>query len=326
MAKLSVVVPTYNRGAKLALMLDRLLTAELGGWPAPEIIVVDDGSAVAAATFAPEPRVTRRFSLRFLRQANAGPASARNAGFRASTGDLVIFVDDDILIPQDLLRGHVRAHELNPGSVIFGRCPYDCAPTAFTRYLDSLANDPGRVIDQEFVPLDAVASGHISVERRTFQSEGRVYREDLANPSAEELELAWRLRARGVPMLLAPRLVAVHDQPATLDALCRQQYKYGIGCAETWQKCPEARAMPQLRTIMGRSGPAARADLTLPALRRRLKGAAAVRPMRSALLAAADRLQGVLSDGRLLYAAFSLAIGAHFAGGIREGLRRYRPA
>ena len=57
-----------------------------------------------------------------VRQENAGPAAARNLGFATSHGDIVIFIDDDILVPSDLVRLHVEAHVLNPGSVIFGGC------------------------------------------------------------------------------------------------------------------------------------------------------------------------------------------------------------
>ena len=34
--------------------------------------------------------------------------------FKSSYGDIVIFIDDDILVPPQLIREHVEAHELNP--------------------------------------------------------------------------------------------------------------------------------------------------------------------------------------------------------------------
>jgi glycosyltransferase involved in cell wall biosynthesis len=70
------------------------------------------------------------FTLKCVRQENAGPAAARNLGFTASRGDIVIFIDDDILVPPELVRQHVEAHELNPGSVIFGLCVLPASPRA----------------------------------------------------------------------------------------------------------------------------------------------------------------------------------------------------
>ena len=140
-------------------------------------------------------------------------------------------------------QSHFEAHAARPGSVVFGRCPYREAktPGPLRRYVESLGNDPGRDRPEEFVPASVVASGQISVEPAAFDADAAVYREELANPAAEEFELAWRLRCRGVPILLATKVVAVqNDQPVTLDAVCRQQYKYGLGCAETLAH-PDAR-------------------------------------------------------------------------------------
>lgn len=72
---ISVIIPTYNRPRQLAQCLEALSATRGGNF---EVIVVDDGS--------PEPAeaVTHTFADRLdiicLRQKNAGPASARNAG------------------------------------------------------------------------------------------------------------------------------------------------------------------------------------------------------------------------------------------------------
>jgi hypothetical protein len=189
--------------------------------------------------------------------------------------------------------------------------------------MESLGNDPGRDRPEEFVPVSMVASGQISVERAAFEAEAAVYREDLANPAAEEFELAWRLRCRRVPILLAPKVVAVHDQPVTLDAICRQQYKYGLGCAETWVKCPETRDMPELRLILATNGPARRGDPPAVVLKKCLKALAASRPVRHALLSLAVGLEKRAPGAMVLRRTYSTVIGAHFVAGIHAGLKKY---
>jgi hypothetical protein len=322
--KVSVIVPTYNRGAKIAATLEHLLRSESGSLEAIEVIVVDDGSAVPAATFMPRMPAPP-FSLRVLHQENAGPARARNTGFRAGTGRLVVFIDDDILVPPSLIQSHVEAHAARPGSVVFGRCPYQEAekPGPLKRYVQSLRGDPGQHCAEEFVPVNMVASGQISVERDAFEADAAVYREDLANPAAEEFELAWRLRCRGVPILLAPKVVAVHDQPVTLDAICRQQYKYGLGCTETWVKCPETRDMPELRLIQATNGPVSRGDSPAVILKKGLKFLTASRPVRHALMTLASVLERRAPEAKLLEWTYATVIGAHFVAGIHAGLRRY---
>ncbi len=90
---LSVVVPVYNRADLLPLTLASLLDQTQ---PADEILVVDDGStdesAAIAESFGPPVRV--------IRQANQGPAGARNRGLAEAQGEWVHFFDsDDLALP-----------------------------------------------------------------------------------------------------------------------------------------------------------------------------------------------------------------------------------
>jgi GT2 family glycosyltransferase len=92
----SVVVAAYQAAGTLAEALESALAQTL---PAAEIVVVDDGStdgtAEAAAAFGPQ--------VTLLRKQNGGEGSAKNAGARAASGDLVVFLDaDDLFEPERL--------------------------------------------------------------------------------------------------------------------------------------------------------------------------------------------------------------------------------
>lgn len=85
----SYVIPTYNDSPD---HLRQAVTSVLNQThPQVEVIVVDDGSAVPVSSglFGDDDRV------RVIRQRNAGPAAARNAGLTAARGDLVSFLDGD---------------------------------------------------------------------------------------------------------------------------------------------------------------------------------------------------------------------------------------
>src|SRR5271166_367820 len=141
----SVIIPTYGRGEKLGATLDALLKSDTSGLNDVEVIVVDDGSPEPVGPFV-QSLVTRPpISLRCIRQENAGPAVARNRGFRESHGDIVLFLDDDILVPRGLIRLHVEAHRCHPGSVVFGRCvpPKSLPDTPYLRYVLTRGHDPG---------------------------------------------------------------------------------------------------------------------------------------------------------------------------------------
>jgi glycosyltransferase involved in cell wall biosynthesis len=91
--RLSVVIPNYNYEKFVGSAIGSALAVD---WPDVEVIVVDDGSTDSSRS------VIGSFGARIMAifQDNAGPRMACNAGFAASTGDVVIFLDsDDVLDP-----------------------------------------------------------------------------------------------------------------------------------------------------------------------------------------------------------------------------------
>jgi len=84
----TIVVPTRDRPEQLRSCLEALAVSPVDGL---EIVVVDDGSSRRAATAA----VAATVGAVLVRLEGHGPASARNAGAQAATGEVVLFVDDD---------------------------------------------------------------------------------------------------------------------------------------------------------------------------------------------------------------------------------------
>jgi len=123
----SIVVLSYNR---LNLLRENLLQLRSLAMPANEIIVVDnasaDGSVAMVRDEFPEVKVIANDS-------NLGVAKGRNCGFRASSGEYIIYLDDDSLASADICQKTVAAFENYPsagciGYQIFqdGRLWYDC--------------------------------------------------------------------------------------------------------------------------------------------------------------------------------------------------------
>lgn len=91
----SVIIPAYNSNYVRAAIVSILSQThrEL------EVIVVDDGSPGGAI----EVICTEFPSVRYIRQANAGPSAARNRGIREANGDWIAFLDDDdIWLPEKI--------------------------------------------------------------------------------------------------------------------------------------------------------------------------------------------------------------------------------
>ena len=98
--KLSVVIPTFNRQRVLERTLPSLLAQD---FPPEnyEIIVVVDGSTDGTAQMLRELKPMCAF--RVLDSPHRGPGAARNLGIRAAVGELVLFLDDDLVCTPGLL-------------------------------------------------------------------------------------------------------------------------------------------------------------------------------------------------------------------------------
>src|SRR5436190_9767150 len=115
--RISVVIATYNRRRILSRTLPTVLTQTV----APEdyeVIVVVDGSTDGTAEFLRDQR--DHPCLRVVEQPNLGQAAAINAGLIAAGGDIILFLDDDILCPPDLLGKHLHAHRDAEVSLVYG--------------------------------------------------------------------------------------------------------------------------------------------------------------------------------------------------------------
>jgi len=110
-SRVSCIVPVYNGARYLGDALDSILAQTS---PAGEIVVVDDGSTDDT------PDVMDRYAgrIRAVRQANAGPSAARNAGLELSTGELIAFLDADDLWLPDKLGRQLAVLDAHPGAML----------------------------------------------------------------------------------------------------------------------------------------------------------------------------------------------------------------
>lgn len=97
---ISIVVITYNRANKLKRCVELLLKQSYKHY---EIIIVDDGST--DNTIQVIKGLTKKAKvIRYFKQENKGRGAARNLGIKKAKGTIVIFTDDDCIVPRDWLK------------------------------------------------------------------------------------------------------------------------------------------------------------------------------------------------------------------------------
>lgn len=199
MCKVSAIIPTHNRGARIAEALDSVFGQSL---PPDEVIVVDDGS-----TDDTEALLRRRFpGIRYLRQAHRGVSAARNRGIEAARGRWLAFLDsDDRWMPEKLAR-QLAALEHRPA--------YRIAHTDEIWIRNGRRVNPGRRhakaggdIYARCLPLCAVSPSAVVVHRAVFREVG-LFDETL--PACEDYDMWLRICSRYPVHFLAEPLVVKH--------------------------------------------------------------------------------------------------------------------
>jgi glycosyltransferase involved in cell wall biosynthesis len=228
---LSVVIPTYNRAASLAVTLESLGRQEpvSGGF---EVVVVSDGSTDETDTLLEEIQRRAAYPLRPIRQENAGPARARNRGVCEARGAVIVFIDDDVEPVPGFLRTHAAHHQVDDRIVVIGPMSPDPARRAEEpvwiawehEMLQKQYRDFANGVWERAGPYNFY-TGNASVRRAHILTVGGF---DETFKRQEDVELACRMqRECGARFLLDPTADALHRPIRTFESWLRVPYAYG---------------------------------------------------------------------------------------------------
>jgi len=103
----SAIIPTYNGWRNLVEAVESVLAQD---YSRIEVIVVDDGSTDET----PDKMMPYADRITYIRQANAGPAAARNTGIEHARGDYIAFLDSDDLWHPEKIREQVDYFQSQP--------------------------------------------------------------------------------------------------------------------------------------------------------------------------------------------------------------------
>lgn len=201
-AVISVVMPVYNGAAVLTASLPPLLAMRRSGEVA-EVIVVDDGSTDRSATIAADcgARVVRSGG-------RLGPGGARNVAAATAVGDILWFVDADVVVHEDAARAVRGAFAASGAAAVFGT--YDDRPPG-RNFLSQYKNLVHRFYHQRARgDADTFWAGCGAIRKDVFRAAGGFDAQRYPYPSIEDIELGTRLRGQGLRIVLAPEIQATH--------------------------------------------------------------------------------------------------------------------
>jgi glycosyltransferase involved in cell wall biosynthesis len=192
---------TYNRAHLLGRVLDACFEQTCASSDY-EVVLVDDGStdATPGVIAAARRRATCAFTV--IEQPNAGLARGRNAGIARSSGERIVFIDDDVLPTPVFIEEHLRTHAAHPQAIVRGAVinteSFERLPTPTW----TLANYSGNFF----------WTSNVSVPLATLRRVGN-FTESFREYGWEDIELGMRLRAAGVRGVFNRFAVAFHYKP-----------------------------------------------------------------------------------------------------------------
>ena len=241
--KLSIVIPTRNRAVKLERTL-RSLAVQTVPPNAYEVVVVDNGSSDGTAELL--PRYGRNFpNWQGLREAQPGAAAARNRGVLASRGEVVVFLDDDVIATSDLLQEHLNAQAAHRGSAVLGyvRNGWNETGSAFYWVLSHKElMHSFRFSDPSDVSFVHFYSCNVSIPRAALLRVG-LFDEGFTGAAFEDIDLGYRLRRSGCRLIFNSNATVTHEPVLSLDGFRHKRFNAGSGLHRLITKHPELQAM-----------------------------------------------------------------------------------
>lgn len=124
--RFSFIVPVYNRPQEVKELLESMVQQRTGDF---EVVLVEDGSSVPCSPLL--PYFKRLLPITYVQIPNGGPSRARNKGVEQSRGEWLIFLDSDIILPQNYVKDMTLSLEQDKTGVGLWGGP-DAASDSFT--------------------------------------------------------------------------------------------------------------------------------------------------------------------------------------------------
>lgn len=223
--KYSLIIATYNRLDELRELFSSLDRVEFDP-VAFEIVIVDDGSSDGTEEFIKS--LDTPYSIQYLKQSNQGPGAARNLGMTRAKGDYFIFIDSDVLLPENYLEEidrYVTSHNVDA----FGG-PDDSHPSfsdflkavnySMTSFLGTGGTRGSRSSITKFYPR----SFNMGIHRRVYEKIGGMG----GLRHGQDMDFSARIYSEGFSVHLIPDAVVFHKRRTSFWRFFKQIFNWGV--------------------------------------------------------------------------------------------------
>ncbi len=226
--KVSVVIPAYNAQDTIAQAVSHSL-AQVKGAMEVEVVVVDDGSNDDTV------KVAESAGAMVIRQQNAGPAAARNRGWKTATGQFICFTDSDCIPAADWMENLLDGFTDSQVGAVAGSYEIANPRSSLARWVQQEIRERHKRMGS-FVR--AFGSYNVAIPRYVLQATGGfdpVYR----RASGEDNDLSYRIIKEGWRIAFRPQAKVSHYHPDKLWTYLKEQYRHGFWRAKLYLDHPD---------------------------------------------------------------------------------------
>jgi glycosyltransferase involved in cell wall biosynthesis len=212
-----VIVVSYNRAHLLSFCVEKLLHQRFDDY---QLIVIDDGSTDET------PRIMERIKhpkLTFIRyQENKGQPVVRNKGIEEAGGEIIIFVDSDVLVDRNFIRDHVRLQGKRDKLIVQG----------LVRHIRKIESYGKFTLRIDGLCLAGLVTQNVSVKKKYLEEVGGLETSFGTTMGYEDIELGRRLKKIGLKTLYAWRSclawhVDGYNTDERLNSVFNKSYQFG---------------------------------------------------------------------------------------------------
>jgi glycosyltransferase involved in cell wall biosynthesis len=242
----SVVIPTFNRKHLLARSVPRYINQKSGAFKY-EVIFVINGSSDGSEDFLKDVSAQYPEKIRYYYiQPSGSPAAPRNVGIRASKGNVILILDDDVIPDDELIFHHAEFHRVHPEQkyAALGELyiPAELLEDPVSLFHDMIPFDQVRQLDR-LSYLDFWTC-NVSVKRQ-FMLDCGMFDESL--PYYEDVDCGYRLAAHGMELRFVSKARGQHLHQLRLKDVAEKGRMIGRGLHEFELRVPD-------RTLRERHG------------------------------------------------------------------------
>ena len=233
--KYSIIVPVFNRPEEVDELLQSLMQQSYTDF---EVIIVEDGSQLPCKDVC--DKYSDKLNLQYFMKENSGPGQSRNYGVDKATGNYVIILDSDVIVPFEYLAIVDAELTKNPCDAFGGpdraHASFSNTQKAISYSMTSFFTTGGIRGGKKKLDKFYPRSFNMGIRRDVYQTLGGFSKMRFG----EDIDFSIRIIKAGYTTRLFPDAWVFHKRRTDFRKFWRQVYNSGIARINLYKKYPDS--------------------------------------------------------------------------------------